>query len=108
MSRTINDGNRKRRSLLEVNNRLAQLDRIYKRDKGICQICFKPCTRTDASRDHIKEFRYCNKAEAQDDNNIRLAHANCNNRRSDVRKSRLSQSLADFMPIELLKIMDLL
>jgi len=108
MTRTVNDVNKKRRLSLESANTKAQLDRIYKRDKGICQICFKFCPRVNASRDHIKELRYCTREEARNDDNIRLSHTECNNKRSNTPPSRsqLTQSLADFMPAVLLKLMD--
>lgn len=78
------DENYYRRRALDRSNSTGQLNRIYKRDGGICQICFMPCVREDASRDHIKELVECeSKEEARDDNNIRLAHKFCNNLRSN-------------------------
>lgn len=55
-----------------------QLDRIYDRDKGICQICNEPCKREDATRDHIKRLSECTVQEARSDNNVQLAHDRCN------------------------------
>lgn len=78
------DNNDELRRQLDVSNKTGQLNRVYDRDGGICQICFQPCNRSEASRDHIKELRFCNKEEARDDNNIRLAHVDCNNKRSNV------------------------
>jgi hypothetical protein len=93
-----------------------QLDRIYIRDKGICQLCLEPCIREESSRDHIIELKYCTRAMARDDNNVRLAHITCNNYRSnnpdspefisEIKIYGLRQSLADFMPAALLRIMD--
>lgn len=71
-----------RRRKLEGNgSHKAQLDRIYRRDKGICWICGKRVKRTDASRDHIREIARCTKHEARSDDNIKLAHILCNQRR---------------------------
>ena len=48
---------------------------LYKRDKGICGICDEPCTREDASLDHIIPLSsngphiWCN---------VQLAHLQCN------------------------------
>lgn len=70
-----------RRRELELSGRgiTHQLNRIYERDKGICQICQKPVRRDEASRDHIKDLALCTKEEARDDSNIQLAHIICNN-----------------------------
>lgn len=73
----------KRRKWLETSNRSAQLNYIYRRDCGICQICLTHVDRADASRDHIKRLVECTKAEARDLDNMRLAHKSCNGQRKD-------------------------
>lgn len=110
---------RENRRLLEgsnTNELKSQLDRIYLRDNGICQLCLQPCVREESSRDHIVELKYCTQQMARDDNNVRLAHITCNNYRSnnpsspefisEIKIYGLKQSLADFMPAALLAIMD--
>jgi hypothetical protein len=57
-----------------------QLERMYEKYKGICQICFKFCARDQASRDHVVELS--NGGDKSDDNVI-LAHELCNNLRSN-------------------------
>lgn len=70
-----------RRARLDTTSskRKKQLDKIYIRDLGICQICGEPCKREDASRDHIKDLMLCTRQEARDINNMQLAHKDCNN-----------------------------
>lgn len=76
----------KRRRQIDTPQPTEQLDRIYIRDVGICQLCFKICDRDQASRDHIKELKDCtSKQEARSDDNVRLAHIVCNNLRSNAR-----------------------
>lgn len=67
-------------------NRKGQLDRIYDRDLGICQLCLQPCAREDASRDHIIELASCSPHDAISDSNIQLAHTWCNNFKSNPPK----------------------
>jgi hypothetical protein len=56
-----------------------QLNRIYERDKGICQACELPCARQDASRGHSKRLaEYATVKEARSDESIRLEHTWCN------------------------------
>lgn len=75
---------RKRQKLEGKNSRsMERLTKIYLRDRGICQLCFKPCSREDASRDHIIELRFCDERLARDISNQRLAHKDCNNKRSN-------------------------
>jgi hypothetical protein len=66
----------------------AQLNRIYIRDKGICMLCGKHCPRSEASRDHIKDFAKCTPAEARSDDNVQLAHVLCNNIKHQLPKSK--------------------
>jgi 5-methylcytosine-specific restriction endonuclease McrA len=76
----------KHRRRIDTPQATEQLDRIYIRDVGICQLCFKICERDQASRDHIKELKDCiSKKEARSDDNVRLAHIVCNNLRSNTR-----------------------
>lgn len=56
------------------------LDVIYKRDKAICQICLKPCRRTEASRDHVIPVSQGGEHSYR---NIVLAHRLCNGRKSN-------------------------
>jgi 5-methylcytosine-specific restriction endonuclease McrA len=48
---------------------------IYKREKGICQLCHKPCKRTEASQDHIIPVSLGGETSYR---NIVLAHKKCN------------------------------
>lgn len=83
----------RRRNRKDVGNIRVQLDRIYARDKGICQLCKQPCSREEASREHLKEVRYCTKEEARSDDNIVLAHKRCNFARAD-RANKIQARLA--------------
>jgi 5-methylcytosine-specific restriction endonuclease McrA len=56
------------------------LDVLYKRDEGICGICFKTCARNQASRDHITPIARGGKHEYA---NVRLAHKKCNSYKGD-------------------------
>jgi len=67
----------------------SQLNRIYLRDGGICQICNKPVSRDEASRDHIKDFALCTPEEAKSDTNVQLAHRVCNERKHFLAKSKI-------------------
>lgn len=100
-----------RRKRLESSDRKRQLDFIYRRDHGICQLCLQFCKREDASRDHIKRLVDCTKEEARNLDNQRLAHKLCNEQRDDYEdvvvplvvrnrsgKPRLTQKLADWFP----------
>jgi 5-methylcytosine-specific restriction endonuclease McrA len=77
----------------DVANTTKQLNRIYERDGGICQLCNLSCNREDASRDHIKEIHLCTKEEARSDDNVVLAHRKCNEERSA--KLRLEEFIAE-------------
>lgn len=77
----------RRRRYDKRQNRKA-LDELYERFEGICQLCMKPCTREDASRDHIKDFALCTPEEAADPANLQLAHLICNNLRHQQRKAK--------------------
>jgi len=77
-----------RRNRKDSNDKTVQLNRIFVRDNGICQICFNPCRRDEASREHIKELQFCTKEEARSDDNMVLAHINCNNDRAKKPKSK--------------------
>jgi len=96
MVRVGRDNNHRYRALVDTNNSKAQLERIYVRDQGICQLCQLPCLREDASRDHIIELRFCTPEQARDDNNMRLAHKLCNNKRSNSPNS--SESIVILEP----------
>jgi 5-methylcytosine-specific restriction endonuclease McrA len=48
---------------------------LYKRDKGICQLCLKRCTREDASRDHVIPI---SEGGEHSYKNCVLAHLRCN------------------------------
>jgi 5-methylcytosine-specific restriction endonuclease McrA len=51
------------------------LDVLYQRDKGICQICYKKCLRKDASGDHVIPLSLGGSTSYQ---NMVLAHLACN------------------------------
>jgi 5-methylcytosine-specific restriction endonuclease McrA len=72
----------------EGSSRKGQLDRIYARDLGICQLCKQHCAREDASRDHIIELARCTPYEARSDDNVELAHTWCNNLKSNPPKDK--------------------
>ena len=79
-----------RRKLAELNNNAQQkqLIRIYERDQGICQICHRPCARTEASRDHLVSPLKLSFELANDDANVQLAHSACNNKRAQPPKAQ--------------------
>lgn len=54
------------------------LDTLYARDAGFCKICEKPCTREEASVDHIKPL---SKGGNHSWKNVQLAHRVCNSRK---------------------------
>lgn len=100
----------KERFRKDSNKTTKQLNRIYVRDKGICQLCYLPCSRADASREHIKELFRCTKEEARSDDNQVLAHKNCNQQRSkELRRRegemRIRTSIANALPPEQLQLL---
>jgi len=104
----------KRRKFLEGGSdfRKRQLNRIYVRDCGHCQLCFLPVEREKATRDHILEITYISdKKLARSDENVRLAHKQCNIDRSNninsedyiarhesIVPDELTQPIRDFFP----------
>jgi 5-methylcytosine-specific restriction endonuclease McrA len=65
------------------------MDAIYLRDKGICQLCFKKCSRKEATRDHVIPV---SKGGPHSFQNIVLAHNRCNaakNNRPLMQQQRL-------------------
>jgi len=56
------------------------LDVLYKRDEGICQLCYKPCPRKHASRDHIVPI---DRGGLHCYDNVQLAHKLCNARKGN-------------------------
>jgi hypothetical protein len=58
-----------------------QLNRIYDKYEGICQLCFKFCPRNEASREHVVEWCV---GGASTDENIVLAHKTCNEGKSRI------------------------
>ncbi len=56
------------------------LNVLYSRDKGICQLCRKPCSRNQASRDHIKPV---SRGGEHSYANTQLAHKRCNAQKGD-------------------------
>lgn len=67
-----------------------ELDVLFKRDRGICQICHKRCLRNQASNDHIIPL---SKGGAHTYQNCVLAHNSCNakkgNRNATPQQQRL-------------------
>lgn len=51
------------------------LDDLWERDGGVCQLCFRPCDRSQASRDHIRPR---SRGGSDNPNNLQLAHRLCN------------------------------
>jgi 5-methylcytosine-specific restriction endonuclease McrA len=51
------------------------IDRLYELANGVCQICKEPCTREDASIDHIIPL---SKGGEHSYKNTQLAHLKCN------------------------------
>lgn len=67
-----------------------QLNRVYEKYSGICQLCFNHCSRSEASRDHVLEVCLGGSSE---DSNVVLAHKSCNEEKSrDLGKSLNRQS----------------
>jgi len=56
------------------------LDQLYARDHGVCQVCFTPCPREQASKDHRIPLA---KGGAMGEGNEQLAHKRCNSRKKD-------------------------
>lgn len=77
---TMNYAARREALDLGPSRRKAQLERIFIRDHGICQLCREECIRTEASREHIKGLdRTIEAEEFSNDENVVLAHKLCNN-----------------------------
>jgi len=70
---------RRRKGDLKGHAATRQLNRIYVKYEGICQLCFKFCPREEASRDHVIEW--CMGGSSKDEN-IVLAHRTCNELKS--------------------------
>lgn len=70
---------RRRKGDLRGHAAKRQLERIYAKYEGICQLCFKFCPRDEASRDHVIEWCV---GGSSDDSNIVLAHKLCNELKS--------------------------
>lgn len=51
------------------------LDKLYKRDNGICWLCRKPCPREIATRDHVIPRSH---GGPNGSHNLRIAHPKCN------------------------------
>jgi 5-methylcytosine-specific restriction endonuclease McrA len=97
----MNSRARRRRFDLDGVSAKEQMDRIYERDKGICQLCKKKCKREDATRDHKKPFHLCDLGEARSDHNIQLAHDECNQAKANSypkRGAKLTQTIGDLFP----------
>jgi 5-methylcytosine-specific restriction endonuclease McrA len=77
MSRNKDSPARRKRRALDLSSGQirAQLNRVYKRDRGICQLCGLPCTREEASREHKIPLSL---GGSRDDGNVDLAHRRCN------------------------------
>src|SRR5258706_11753691 len=69
-----------RRKRKDSTDTTKQLNRIFERDLGICQLCKQVCRREDASREHVKPFNDCTVEEARSDTMMVLAHTWCNNK----------------------------
>lgn len=67
-----------RRKLKEKCNTTKQLNRIYRRDRGICYWCRENVNRVDASREHLLPLAWFGTRGASGDFNIVLAHKECN------------------------------
>lgn len=82
-------GARERRRALDLDNQQAkaQLVRVYRRDKGICQLCKRPCSVESASREH--RVRLADGGSTLDTNVI-LAHKTCNNLADPARELNLT------------------
>lgn len=65
-------------------------DVLYKRDRGICQICYKRCARKDASCDHVIPI---SKGGAESYQNCVLAHLRCNSKKNNGTKIPQQQRL---------------
>jgi 5-methylcytosine-specific restriction endonuclease McrA len=56
------------------------LDVLFERDKGICQLCYKRCRRSQASNDHIIPL---SEGGAHTYQNCVLAHRSCNSQKGN-------------------------
>ncbi len=65
--------------LTSAGARKRQLQRLYEKYKGICQLCDKFCHPAQASRDHVVELCL---GGTSDDSNMVLAHKKCNEEKS--------------------------
>ena len=74
--------NNKRRTLTRhgVNGEIIDLDTLYARDGGICQLCHKKCPRKQATREHIVPL---SKGGEHSWKNVVLAHGRCNSRKGN-------------------------
>ena len=74
--------NNARRTLTRhgINGEAIDLDVLYERDKGICQICHKRCTRKQASREHVIPL---SKDGTHSWQNVVLAHIRCNSKKGN-------------------------
>lgn len=60
---------------------MSRLEKLYKRDKGICKLCFKPCLMDDATVDHVIPQ---SKGGFDKPKNTKLAHRYCNQLKGDT------------------------
>lgn len=81
--------NRRKRpgDLTSAGARKRQLDRMYKKFAGICQLCMKFCPPEEASRDHVLEL--CLGGTSADENMV-LAHKKCNEEKSTEISKKLN------------------
>lgn len=62
------------------------LDILFKRDEGVCQLCHQPCSRKLASRDHIVPIA---RGGMHCYDNVQLAHKACNSYKGDKLEDEL-------------------
>lgn len=83
--------NRRKRpgDLTSAGARHRQLERLYAKYEGVCQICMKFCPRDEASRDHVLELCL---GGTSDDSNMVLAHQKCNENKSKEVSRKLNKN----------------
>ena len=60
------------------NKKDSRLIKLYKKHKGLCQLCLLPCDIEDATVDHVIP-----KSKGKRHNNTQLAHKKCNQLKAD-------------------------
>jgi 5-methylcytosine-specific restriction endonuclease McrA len=73
---------RRTRPLSRKSNPHYSMNKLYRRDKGVCYLCEKPVRREEASKDHVVPK---SKGGLNTKNNLALTHNYCNWRKGNDR-----------------------